>query len=204
MTQTHYQLLGVPETASVEEIHLAYRAAARDAHPDSGGVGDRMQRLNRAWHILQDPGRRAIYDRELAAGRRQVTPGPATPAPEPAGGESDRGAAGRPGRRGDMQFDPSGYDPYDDLGDPYEDDDFVSVGFQAGDVPPVEGWWAMLPPAVLVLGLAMLGAALIFASPAFLVFAGGALFVALGLFVLVPMRAMLRGAHTDPPRSREE
>lgn len=192
---THYEILGVAESALIEEIRLAYRTAAREAHPDSGGRGDRMQHLNRAWHVLQDPGRRASYDQELAAGRR-----PATPQAPPSSAREAPNAQDLVG----TPFDADDYDPYDDLVAAYEDedDDLVFVGFNAGDVPPVEGWWAMLPPAVLVFGLVLGGVGLLFASPALLVFAGGALFVSFGLFVLVPMRSMIRASQTRASQTR--
>jgi hypothetical protein len=187
---THYQVLGVAETASLEDIHSAYRAAARDAHPDSGGRGDRMQHLNSAWHVLKDRGRRATYDAELLARRVRPPPSP-----------TDRTAATGP-RPSQGAEDLDDLDPYDDVGaDPYEDDDFVFVGFDP-QVVGVEGWWAMLPPGVLLLGLALFSAGFLFGSPALLVFSGGALLIALGLFVLVPIRAMLRASRRHP--SREE
>jgi molecular chaperone DnaJ len=64
---THYQVLGVVSTATPAEIREAYRAQARIWHPDRSRTGssDRMARLNEAYRVLSDPGRRAVYDREL-------------------------------------------------------------------------------------------------------------------------------------------
>jgi molecular chaperone DnaJ len=64
---THYQVLGVVPTSTPAEIREAYRAQARIWHPDrsSTGSSDRMARLNEAYRVLSDPGRRAIYDRGL-------------------------------------------------------------------------------------------------------------------------------------------
>jgi len=42
------QVLGVSPYASAEEVSAAYRQRARAAHPDQGGSGDQMARLNAA------------------------------------------------------------------------------------------------------------------------------------------------------------
>ena len=64
---THYQLLGVAPTASVDEIRAAYRRLARALHPDAhGGIAaPAMASVNEAWRVLSDPGRRANYDATL-------------------------------------------------------------------------------------------------------------------------------------------
>jgi len=75
---THYETLGVSRHATTTEIRIAYRAAARRAHPDTGGSAATMQLVNDAWHVLGDPGRRAAYDRELY-GAPQAPPDPSEP-----------------------------------------------------------------------------------------------------------------------------
>jgi hypothetical protein len=164
----HYAVLGVPATATAVEIRAAYRAAARRLHPDAGGTAGDMQRLNVAWHVLQDPGRRAAYDRSVRAGGGRAGPGGAGT------------WAGRPG-------------------DPPEDaTDRIDLAADLLDDTPVrqvqapEGWWALLPPAMLVFAVGLLIGAFFFASPALLVFSGGAFFLAVGLFILAPLRAMTR------------
>lgn len=71
---THYDLLGVRPTASTEEIRASYRVLARRMHPDAqmgsaagGSGGWDMAAINEAWHVLSDPGRRAMYDASLRA-----------------------------------------------------------------------------------------------------------------------------------------
>jgi curved DNA-binding protein len=55
-----YSILGVPRTASREEIARAYRRLAKDHHPDAGAAPNpTMSRINDAWHTLSDPARRA-------------------------------------------------------------------------------------------------------------------------------------------------
>jgi hypothetical protein len=66
-----YAVLGVPSSASAEEIRVAYRALAHRYHPDHN-PGDveaerRMQEINRAFAVLNAPERRAAYDERRAA-----------------------------------------------------------------------------------------------------------------------------------------
>ncbi|MBU3689907.1 MAG: hypothetical protein B7C54_06905 [Acidimicrobiales bacterium mtb01] len=71
----YYDILGVSPTATADEIRSAYRALARRHHPDAvaaaGGSappGADMAAINRAWSVLGDPGRRAMYDASLRNG----------------------------------------------------------------------------------------------------------------------------------------
>src|SRR5688500_9004898 len=62
-----YRLLGVPSTASTEEIGAACRRLARTFHPDlnrSGRATEEMQVVNTVRQVLSDPEWRAVYDRE--------------------------------------------------------------------------------------------------------------------------------------------
>jgi curved DNA-binding protein CbpA len=61
-----YAVLGVPSTASHEDVVTAYRAQARRHHPDISVERDaerRMSEINAAWSILRDPARREAWDR---------------------------------------------------------------------------------------------------------------------------------------------
>jgi len=80
----HYQALGIPRDADAEAIRAAYRAQAKELHPDlSEGVSNEaFLRLQEAYDVLRDPERRASYDDTLAR--------------EAAMAEAARQAAGRP------------------------------------------------------------------------------------------------------------
>lgn len=69
-----YELLGIPETGSLVDIKQAYKQLARKYHPDVSPPGlvqeytERFIRVQEAYEILSDPGRRAMYDENLAKG----------------------------------------------------------------------------------------------------------------------------------------
>lgn len=62
-----YRLLGIPASASADEIAAACRRLARTFHPDrnpSERATAEMQVVNTVRRVLSDPETRAIYDRE--------------------------------------------------------------------------------------------------------------------------------------------
>jgi molecular chaperone DnaJ len=70
----YYDLLGVSRNASDAEIKSAFRALARELHPDVSTAPDasaRFRDVAEAYEVLSDPARRATYDRFGKAGLRR-------------------------------------------------------------------------------------------------------------------------------------
>lgn len=65
---SHYQVLRIPVTATDKEIKVAYRKAARTAHPDHGGDPAAFRRVTLAYETLIDARSRADYDRSYGSG----------------------------------------------------------------------------------------------------------------------------------------
>ena len=67
MAEDHYQTLGVPKSASAEDIRKAYRELARkyhpDLHPDDDAAKEKFKKVQTAFDVLNDPSKREMYDR---------------------------------------------------------------------------------------------------------------------------------------------
>lgn len=58
-----YDVLGVAKSATAEEIKKAYRAKAKELHPDQhGGDDSKFKELGQAYEILKDDEKRELYD----------------------------------------------------------------------------------------------------------------------------------------------
>jgi curved DNA-binding protein CbpA len=73
---THYDVLGVPRSASEEAIRAAFHGAAKACHPDLN-AGDpvaeqKLKHIIDAYDVLKNPERRAAYDELLTEGRRAL------------------------------------------------------------------------------------------------------------------------------------
>ncbi|GAB2259927.1 hypothetical protein Droror1_Dr00010782 [Drosera rotundifolia] len=73
-----YEILGVFEGCSCEEIKAAFRRLAKETHPDvvekgcDEGSSSRFVRIVAAYEILSDPRKRAQYDRYLSSQKKVV------------------------------------------------------------------------------------------------------------------------------------
>src|ERR1700733_3877224 len=120
--QDFYDVLGVPRSASSEEIQRAYRQLARRYHPDVNkdpGSEERFKEVSEAYDVLSDPDTRSRYDR-YGPSFRQVPDGVA-PAPWAASGQAPRSGVQQAGGR---RWGPTAA----------ADDVFFNEGFGAGDI----------------------------------------------------------------------
>lgn len=108
MAKDYYEILGVPRSASQDEIKRAYRKLAHQHHPDkSGGDETKFKAVNEAYQVLGNEAKRKQYDQF-----GQSFPGGAGP-----GGMRWEDFAGQAG--GQNPFGQSGFDF--DIGDIFGD-----------------------------------------------------------------------------------
>ncbi|MGC1120960.1 MAG: molecular chaperone DnaJ [Candidatus Methanofastidiosia archaeon] len=66
MSRDHYEVLGVPKSATQEEIKKAYRRLARKYHPDvnpnKAEAEEKFKELSEAYEVLMDSEKRRMYD----------------------------------------------------------------------------------------------------------------------------------------------
>jgi len=105
MAEDHYQTLGVPKSASAEDIRKAYRELARkyhpDLHPDDNAAKEKFKQVQTAFDVLNDPSKREMYDRYGSSFEGVGAGGPGGAGGGWAGGGGGRGpfpgAGGFPG-----------------------------------------------------------------------------------------------------------
>jgi curved DNA-binding protein CbpA len=96
-----YAVLGLPPTATTDEIRRAYLRQVRVHHPDTRPTpqpmpfaDEQLQRVLAAYALLRDPERRARYDRAATRDDCAAKRGPAAPG-APAERTSTPNSAGR-------------------------------------------------------------------------------------------------------------
>src|SRR5512144_3254876 len=85
----YYEVLGVPKSASADDIKKAFRKLSRKHHPDAGGSEEKFKEINEAYQVLSDAEKRKQYD-EFG---QYFSGGP----PPPGGAGWPPGAGGGPG-----------------------------------------------------------------------------------------------------------
>lgn len=66
----YYDILGVSNNASYDEIKKAYRKLSLKHHPDkNGGEDTKFKEINEAYSVLSDPGQRENYDMRILHGQ---------------------------------------------------------------------------------------------------------------------------------------
>lgn len=67
MTKDYYKILGIKESAPLDEIKRAYRALALKYHPDKNPdnkkfAEEKFKEISEAYYVLSDPGKKEEYD----------------------------------------------------------------------------------------------------------------------------------------------
>jgi len=66
--RSYYEALGLEPGASSDEVKAAYRAKAKEHHPDAGGNAEAFKEVQEAYEVLSDQDARRAYDEHGAKG----------------------------------------------------------------------------------------------------------------------------------------
>ncbi|BDI23604.1 DnaJ domain-containing protein [Herbiconiux sp. L3-i23] len=100
VSSSPYEVLGVPRSASDDDLRRAYRRLLRETHPDTGGDSARFVAVQLAWEQIGTPEARASYDRGTVTGPAGAAPRSWAPPPPRASASGSRPTArsyGHPG-----------------------------------------------------------------------------------------------------------
>src|SRR6266436_4705031 len=109
----YYEILGVPRTASEDDIKKSFRKLARQYHPDVAktkkGAEDKFKEINEAYEVLSDPAKRKKYD-ELGPNWKQ-----GAEFRPPPGWQQESPFARGAGRAGEYEFEFGGTTGFSDF-----------------------------------------------------------------------------------------
>lgn len=63
-TENFYEILGVEENATQDDIKKNYRKLAKENHPDAGGNEEQFKKISTAYDVLGDENKRRQYDQQ--------------------------------------------------------------------------------------------------------------------------------------------
>ncbi len=122
----YYQVLGVSDKASADEIKKEYRSLAKQYHPDANpnnkAASERFKEISEAYSVLSDPDQKKKYDTMRKFGAF-------------AGGPRSWGS--RAGRAGSTKFEDMDLGGFSGLGDIFSSI-FGKGGKRSGEVEPIE------------------------------------------------------------------
>src|SRR5947209_18616619 len=107
----YYESLGVPRTASAEDIKKSFRKLARQYHPDVAKdkkkAEEKFKEINEAYEVLSDPAKRKKYD-ELGADWKSGSEF----RPPPGWGNAGQARGFRGGRSAEFEFGGTGFSDF--------------------------------------------------------------------------------------------
>lgn len=111
----YYETLGVPRTASAEEIKKAFRKLARKHHPDVAtdkkAAEQKFKEINEAYEVLSDPEKRKKYD-QLGARWKEGAGFEPPPSWEGYAGRGARPAGAPSGQEYEFHFGGTGFSDF--------------------------------------------------------------------------------------------
>jgi len=113
----YYETLGVPKTATTEDVRKAFRKLARQYHPDVAKdkktAEEKFKQINEACEVLSDPAKREKYDRMGADWQQYEQAGGAPGAGRGRRAGVRRAGGGMPGNGGvEFDFGGTGYSDF--------------------------------------------------------------------------------------------
>jgi curved DNA-binding protein len=111
----YYQTLGVPRTATADELKKSFRKLAREFHPDVAKdkkkAEEKFKEINEAYEVLSDADKRKKYD-ELGANWKQGAEFRPPPGAENFGGGRNYRTTGQGGNGVEFEFDGTGFSDF--------------------------------------------------------------------------------------------